>query len=236
MSDHERTARELFEAARRAAPAPELAQQILERARHEREPALPAPMVDRRRRTVAAGFILAALAAGMALVMWAKPEPLERSPIVAEPRIPSARLPERQQPPATPPSIASGLVAPERQRALPPSAPKRPELARSLPEQLGLLKQARNALRAGAATSALAILDTYQRGTNSVDMSAEATLLRIEALVQLGRRAEANELVERFVAQHSDNPLVDRARSLASGRTEAVGMGRENRHEPKQEQ
>jgi hypothetical protein len=233
VSDHERRARELFEAARRAAPAPELARQILERARREREPKTRAPTANLRFRTVGFAFALAAMAAGVALLLWTRAEPIERCEIAAEPPHASARMPENQHPSAKPLSATSGSAVIEHPHTLPPPTPKKPERARSLPEQLELLKQARDALRAGAAARALAVLDSYQHGRNSVDMSAEATLLRIEALVQLRRRAEANELVEGFVARHPDSPLVDRARSLASGPTEAAGIGEEVRDESK---
>jgi len=224
-------AEELFEAARRAGPAPNLARQIVERARRELEPEL-APVARWRRPLIAAGLGFAAMAAAVALVVRLQPEPVEPSPIAAEPVPPPTAVREERPRPAVPPP-ATGQMSLEPPPALPAKARAKNE-ARSLPEQLKLLEEARDALRAGAATRTLEILETYQRGKNSVDMSAEATLLRIEALVQLGRRREADALIERFVARHSDNPLVDRARSLASGRTEAVGMGRELHNEPKQ--
>ena len=232
MSDHDRQAQTLFEAARRATPRPELARQIMERARRGEVPVPPAPIAGWHRATLTAGFAVAALAAGVALLLHTQPEAGEHGKIAAEPVRASAAVPDERQPRALPSSTSTGPVAPEPSRALPTRPSKEPERARSLPEQLRVLKQAREALRAGGATRTLAILDSYERGANSVDMSAEATLLRIEALVQLGRRAEADQLIELFVARHSDNPLVDRARSLASGRTEAVGMGRELENGP----
>ena len=75
------------------------------------------------------------------------------------------------------------------------------------------------------------MLDEYAAGSNSVDMSAEATLLRIEALQAAGQREQAKALAERFVARAPDNPLADRARALTSGRTEEVGTGRELGHD-----
>ncbi|HEY6725988.1 MAG TPA: hypothetical protein VI197_18265 [Polyangiaceae bacterium] len=229
MSPLDDVERELFEQARGEAPAPELRARILGRSdvKHfqRRTP-------FRGRSAAFAGIGLAA-AAALALVL-------------SEPQVPSSDLMPRAEPaaavprpvnPRAPSPPAPVMIKPTPAKVEAPRAvakPARPK-QRSLTEQLDLLRRARAALRAGDARQALGVLDEYAAGTNSVDMSAEATLLRIEAMQALGQREQAKHLAESFVARSPDNPLVDRARSLTSGRTEeAVGMGRESDNDEKQ--
>ena len=99
-----------------------------------------------------------------------------------------------------------------------PLAPA-PASALGLSEELALLKEARFALRAGEPTRALEVLDRQTRARAADGLHAEATLLRIEALDALGRRAEASQLAARFVRENPFNALADRAKSFigASG-------------------
>ena len=74
-----------------------------------------------------------------------------------------------------------------------------------------MLQQVRSALAGGDGGRALRGLDQYdRRGTR---LRTESTILRIEALARVGRRAEAAVLAQRFVADHPTDPLVDRARA-----------------------
>jgi outer membrane protein assembly factor BamD (BamD/ComL family) len=77
-----------------------------------------------------------------------------------------------------------------------------------------VLKRARAALRAGEAGRAIALLDDHSRQRSSSALEAEATLLRIEALAQLGSRREASELAARFLRAYPNSALADRARSF----------------------
>lgn len=86
--------------------------------------------------------------------------------------------------------------------------------AATLGEELGLLMKAQNALRAGDAQGALSLLDGYTRELGGSALSAEATLLRMEALAALGRSEQARALAERFVRENPNSPLVDRAQSF----------------------
>lgn len=235
MSDLDDLERRLFSEARREAPAPDLAQRILKQAAQLKDqPAHEAPVIRARARRskVLLGFAgVAALAAAAALVLLSRPKaPVGDLTPRAEPASParptqasSARLPVLQRAPSpanTPPPKATKPVRPKQ---------------RSLAEQLEMLKLARGALRAGDSQRALSVLDEYAAGSNSTDMSAEASMLRIEALMASGKREQAQALAERFIARSPDNPLADRARALVSSGSKQVGMGRELDNEEKQE-
>ena len=84
-------------------------------------------------------------------------------------------------------------------------------------DELGLLKDAREALRSGRGARALALLDRYERERASSGLAAEATLLRIETLDALGRRRESSELARRFVLENPNSALGDRAKSFIDG-------------------
>lgn len=222
MSHLDDVERQLFEKARGEAPSPELRARILGRR--------DASAFERRsaRRGRTAVFVGVGLAAAAAIALT-----------LSQPAAPLSDVVPRAEP--TPPvrrPVSPSLPAPVVDKPLPskvetPRVTAKPVRSkqRSLAEQLELLRLARQSLRAGDARRALAVLDEYSAGTNSVDMSAEATLLRIEAMQASGQREQAKRLADRFVAGSPNNPLADRARSLTSGRTEEVGMGREFEHD-----
>ncbi|MET0413845.1 MAG: hypothetical protein ABW217_21225 [Polyangiaceae bacterium] len=94
----------------------------------------------------------------------------------------------------------------------PPPAPRL-----TLLDEIELLKRARSAQRAGEGARALALLDRYERERAGESLIAEATLLRIEVLAALGRKAAASELAQRFVRDNPNHALSDRARSFIGG-------------------
>jgi len=211
--------RRLFRAARAERAPAHLRRGILGEA--EQRSLRPAAAAERKHPWLFLGAFgaAAALAAGVAL--WIQRAPSESS----TPRITAERLPATvseappvaslevpvQDPTAAPrPSAA----VPNPERPLPSAAPK--PATRELPEQLALLREARSALRAGSGDRALRLLEEYDRQPNRVDMIAEATLLRIEALASQGQRERAAALAERFVKTHPASPLVDRARSFTT--------------------
>lgn len=113
------------------------------------------------------------------------PSELESTPspaVQAPPRGAKTLAPERTVPTlpaATPTQPDSALTARE--------ATTRPDL---LDSEVVLLDSARGALKRGDSTEALALLDRHaQLGAHS--LGAEATLLRVQALVVAGRTAEA---------------------------------------------
>jgi hypothetical protein len=96
-----------------------------------------------------------------------------------------------------------------------PSAPVLTRVSTERPlddiaDQIALLDAARAALAAGSAERALVNLEQYQRRYPAGSFRPEATALRIEGLVKLGRTGEARALADRFLADHRGGPLADR--------------------------
>jgi hypothetical protein len=142
---------------------------------------------------------------------------------------PPARAPSAVvAPPAVPPSPAKiDAEAADGARAAAPKskvAPKagaaraRPEGAMAtssaISEQIALVDAASAAVSAGAGERALNILREYQSKYPTGSFRPEASALRIEALVLVGRRDEARALAERFVTQYK-GPLADRVTRVA---------------------
>lgn len=214
----------LFRAARSERPRSDLEHRILERA--EAGPPELARAAPSRARWLVAGSLAAAAALAAGTTLLLKSPPQSHTPAIAAERfVPVAphepQVTKRPEPIEVAPTAPTGSSAlPEAERSAP--APKS-AAPRALPEQLRLLKRARAALRSGQAARSLEVLDEYQRRPNRVDMSAEATLLRIEALASLGQRARAGVLAEEFVKAHPSSPLADRARSFTSDAGEQQG-------------
>ena len=106
-----------------------------------------------------------------------------------------------------PPSAAwEAPVAP----ALPPRAEE--PAAQALGEQVAALNRARSALAAGDATAALRALDDHDARFPDGVLAEEAAVMRIDALVAMGRREEASDLARRFIASHPASPYASRVR------------------------
>jgi hypothetical protein len=84
----------------------------------------------------------------------------------------------------------------------------------SLAEEVAALDGAREALVGGDAARALRALDDHDRRFSRGALGPEATVLRIEALVQRGDRAAATRLGTAFLAAHPRSPLAARLRTL----------------------
>ena len=83
-----------------------------------------------------------------------------------------------------------------------------------LRDEIALVDSARDALSVGSAPRALDILRRYQERYPSGSFRPEAAAVRIEALVKLGRAAEARALATRFVADHRGSLLATRVAEL----------------------
>jgi len=94
--------------------------------------------------------------------------------------------------------------------ATPPRAPS-PARSSTFSDELGVIKQIRQALRGNDGPGALALLDRYDGGEYGKSLSLEASVLRLEALDAVGRRSEAEVLARRFVRENPDSPLAERA-------------------------
>lgn len=211
--------RALFEAARLQRPT----EQVRERVVAELSKA-------RARRPSRVGVLaLAALAAVVVLavvvVRSGRREPLiaisaERA-LPGNRDAPSARGPRIvEEPPAiTPPALPSAsparirnAVVPARKeeetRAAPVAAPA------SLTDEIASLDRARTALSASDPGAALRALDDYDHVLHGTRLTAEATLLRIDALARSGNASAASELANRFVEANPGSALADRARAF----------------------
>jgi outer membrane protein assembly factor BamD (BamD/ComL family) len=72
----------------------------------------------------------------------------------------------------------------------------------------------RAALSRGESQQALERLDAYARKHPRALLGQEAVLLRIEALVQAGRRGSASSLARRFLASQPQSPHRKRIESI----------------------
>lgn len=140
------------------------------------------------------------------------------SPPLPPPSVPDA--PIVAPPPADPPALVENAEAPTpppltdpspRKRAPPKSPPAAEEDA--LARELALLDVARTEVTS-APTRALATLQEHARRFPKGALGTEADLLRVEALVKAGRRAEAVRLGRRLTAQGATGPLAERVQRL----------------------
>ncbi len=81
-------------------------------------------------------------------------------------------------------------------------------------QQLLLIDRARSELRGRKPQAALSTLDELGRRFTSVTLSDEATVLRTEALLRVGRKAEALALGQRFMNDHSGSIYIQRLSQL----------------------
>lgn len=123
---------------------------------------------------------------------------------------PSLSLPAAPSPSSAPdapgPAAAPAVEAPSRPRAV--------ALGTELRGEIDLLDGARAAVAAKAGRRALEILGRYGERYPSGNFVPEATAVKIEALMQLGRVDEARALATRFVSEHRDTVLAGRIAAL----------------------
>jgi outer membrane protein assembly factor BamD (BamD/ComL family) len=91
-------------------------------------------------------------------------------------------------------------------------APRVPE-ADSVAPQLAELNAARAALEAGAPARALAMLDDFDLRHPSSALREEVAVLRVDALVDAGRLAEANDLAAAFLRAYPGSAYGQHVRS-----------------------
>lgn len=122
----------------------------------------------------------------------------------------------------TPPPVAMSTSSP-----VPKLLPTRPSSVASsaiplaaapaatctLAEEIARIDAARTALSAGDGAAALAALDRYARDVKEPRFVPEATLLRVEAMLALGRREEACALAARAFPHDTTGPRSAKIRS-----------------------
>jgi hypothetical protein len=113
-------------------------------------------------------------------------------------------------PPAVPVQSVQSAI-PAAQSAASPDAPPG-----DLAAELAAIREARRALASGQASSALGLVEAYERRFAHPALGPEATVLRIESLIALGRTTEARGLASRLLAEQPNTPYAQRVRSLLS--------------------
>jgi hypothetical protein len=117
-------------------------------------------------------------------------------------------------PPVAPP--AADVVAEPAPRALAPTQRSRTvTTARDLRDQVAFIDSARTAMSTGGSRRALEILRRYLDRYQTGSFRPEAIALEVEALMKLGREAEARALAARFVAEHRGSLLARRVADVA---------------------
>jgi hypothetical protein len=128
----------------------------------------------------------------------------------------AAAAPEQQVHPGAAPPRASAEPKPaklETARPAPAPAPI-PSEPDALADENALLEQARTALVRGQGEAALRALDEHQRAYSNGLLQEERDALRVQVLVKLGRREEAQRAATTFRERHAGSllqPSVDAA-------------------------
>jgi hypothetical protein len=135
-----------------------------------------------------------------------------REPHAAPPaRAPVSAPPPPSEAPVVPPPP---VVAPPARAAVPvPHA--RAAVTGDLGDEIAFIDAARAALAAGDGRRALETLRRYQDRHPGGSFRPEAGAIKIEALMKIGRRAEARALAERFVAEYRGSLLARRVADVA---------------------
>lgn len=122
--------------------------------------------------------------------------------------------------PALVPSAAAPAKAPvastERSAETPSRAPAA-DSPSTLAAEAAAIDRARRALSAGSASSAIDLLDRYDRESPTHALAPDAQALRIQAEKARGNDAVATKLAEKFLASHPNDPHADRVRRVLSG-------------------
>jgi hypothetical protein len=127
-----------------------------------------------------------------------------------EPSLSPPPEPSPSAPPEPSPSPSPSLEPPP----APAPAPTPVVDARRLAAEVATLDRARARLAAGDPAGALAALDAHARDFADGVLSAEAEVLRIDALLRRGDTSAALALARRFLARSPGSPLAQRVRSL----------------------
>jgi hypothetical protein len=143
---------------------------------------------------------------------------------------PAPIAPAPQEVPAAPvvPEVSPATAAPEAPPAVEPSDPAvaprathrtsvaAPSASSDIREQIRLIDEARSAVAAHDAASALRTLDQYRSKFPGGALDQEATVLRIEALDQRGDHAQAASMARAFLARNPASAHATRLQRIAA--------------------
>ncbi len=208
--------RSLLQAARRERPSPELTARMAAGLGISAAAAVTAAAPVAAAKTmltgwIPAGVIAVAVAAGVVGVRVATAP--DRAARAGKPA--AAQITPRQEEaaialPATVagPQVSDRRIEKNRKRAV--LAP-----AGDLRDQIALIDAARSAVKTGLTERALVLLHRYDVSYPAGAFRPEALALRIEALGEGGRGAEAKALAREFLARYPQSPLADRVARAA---------------------
>jgi hypothetical protein len=175
------------------------------------------PRVRRRVYTVAAGIAVVASVAAAYMLGRATPTP----PTSLETRPPAGRVPTPPRSPESTPGLApeavptpmpaTGDLSGATKNSKPAVASERENPTRKddkAVEELRLLDRARRANARGDYASVLALAAEHERRYPHGRLTEEREVLRVKALVGLGRRAEARQAAARFRRQFPRSVLL----------------------------
>jgi hypothetical protein len=164
---------------------------------------------------LSAGVLAAAVVGGVVGVrLYGQAEharAAQRPAAVAPAAVAADVPPSAEPPPATRPAFAKAserrIEKPRRHAALSTPAPAP---AGDLRDQIALMDAARTAVKSGDTDRSLALLRRYDASYPTGAFRPEALALRIQALDDAGRTADARALAREFLARYPDSPLGDR--------------------------
>lgn len=116
--------------------------------------------------------------------------------------------------------VGAAAISPEYKLLGEPSAELAFSVKRddSLEREVALLDEARRSVLAQSFERTFSLLERHQRNFPAGALGPEALVIRVQALLGLGRRAEAEALAGRFVALQPNSPVSKRLSALLGNR------------------
>jgi hypothetical protein len=163
----------------------------------------------------AAGTILTgAVVLGAFMATRPSSKPVAAPPSVSTTAPRAAAVASISTPDAPRPAVTSSMPAAEpsagTSQVVPAARGHERAATTDLSDQLALVDAAHRALSGGDAAGALSLARKYSAEYPTGTFRPEAAALRIEALVKLGRTAEARALANKFAPTYGPGPLADR--------------------------
>jgi hypothetical protein len=160
---------------------------------------------------VSAGVLAAAVTAGVVGVRMVRaPAPAPVKPAAAQVAAPAIAPPVAEAPRAPSALAVPGTRVEKVRRRAAVAATPAVAPASDLRDQIALIDAARAAVKAGSSERALVLLRRYDASYPGGAFEPESLALRIEALDQDGRHAEARTLGRDFLARYPRSPVADR--------------------------
>ncbi|MDP8999652.1 MAG: tetratricopeptide repeat protein [Myxococcota bacterium] len=133
---------------------------------------------------------------------------------ISPPAVPPVPASAAAEPPSAPAAFPTTMPAHGTVRSVPKFVESGATNASSLPIELAMLDESRAAIRTGAWTRALSMLDAYSVRFPRGAMAPEAAVLRVEVLVKKGDRSAAARFANAILARDPRSPYALRIQSL----------------------